>query len=183
MTIDKTRLRLLLGLGVILAAFGYLFLSGMEASQVYYLTVSEYQDRAAGLGAGEPFRISGRVQPGSVDLADNGLDLHFTVYDPARDESRLSVAYHGVVPDTFMENSEVVVEGSMTGATFQAHTLLAKCPSKYEALADEEAGKEAEAAGRWPARRWQRQRGPRSPRSPRRAWADGWPSWRSAAGD
>ncbi len=144
MTMDKTRLRLLVGLGVILAAFGYLFMSGMEASQVYYLTVSEYQDRAASLGPGDPFRVSGRVRPGSVNLADNGLDLQFTVYDPARDDALLSVAYHGVVPDTFMENSEVVVEGTMDGATFQAHTLLAKCPSKYEAMADEEARKEAE---------------------------------------
>jgi cytochrome c-type biogenesis protein CcmE len=151
MSIDKTRLRLLLGLGVILAAFGYLFMSGMEASQVYYLTVSEYQDRGASLRLQDPFRISGRVAPGSVELADNGLDLEFTVYDPARDGALLRVAYHGVVPDTFMENSEVVVEGSMADATFQAHTLLAKCPSKYEALADEEASKEAEAAGVRPA--------------------------------
>ncbi len=61
------------------------------------------------------------------------------------------MAYHGVVPDTFMENSEVVVEGSIRSEVFEAHTLLAKCPSKYEALADEEAMKEAEAAGHPPS--------------------------------
>ncbi len=145
MPLNKTRIRLLVGLGLILAAFGYLFMSGMKASQVYYLTVDEYQDRAASLAPDEPFRISGRVEPDSVVLSDTGLDLQFTVYDPGREDATLAVAYHGVVPDTFMENSEVVVEGTMKDDVFQAHTLLAKCPSKYEALANEEARKEAEA--------------------------------------
>ncbi len=145
MPLNKTRIRLLVGLGLILTAFGYLFMSGMKASQVYYLTVDEYQDRAASLAPDEPFRISGRVEPDSVVLSDTGLDLQFTVYDPGREDATLAVAYHGVVPDTFMENSEVVVEGTMKDDVFQAHTLLAKCPSKYEALANEEARKEAEA--------------------------------------
>jgi cytochrome c-type biogenesis protein CcmE len=151
MKFDKTRIRLLLGLGLILSAFGYLFFSGMEASQVYYLTVDEYQERAASLSPDEPFRVSGRVEPDSVILAENGMDLQFTVYDPEIKHATLAVSYHGVVPDTFMENSEVVVEGTIQGDVFQAHTLLAKCPSKYEALtdelADEETAKEAEAAG------------------------------------
>jgi cytochrome c-type biogenesis protein CcmE len=125
-------------MAVVLAAFAYLFLSGMEASQVYYLTVSEFNQRAAELEPGEPYRVSGRVQPGSIDLADNGLDLQFTVYDPERDDSLLAVTYHGVVPDSFMENSEVVVEGALGSDTFEAHELLAKCPSKYEALVGEE---------------------------------------------
>lgn len=146
MTFDKTRIRLLLGLGLILAAFGYLFFSGMEASQVYYLTVDEYQQQAASLAPDEPFRISGRVEPDSVILAENGMDLQFTVYDPERKDATLPVSYHGVVPDTFMENSEVVVEGTLQGEVFAAHTLLAKCPSKYEAMAEEDESGEAQAA-------------------------------------
>lgn len=148
MPFNKTRIRLLLGLGVILTAFGYLFISGMQASQVYYLTVDEYQDRAATLAPDEPFRVSGRVKPDSVVLSNTGLDLQFTVYAPGHANATMAVAYQGVVPDTFMENSEVVVEGTMKNDVFQAHTLLAKCPSKYEALADEEARKEAEAGDR-----------------------------------
>ena len=138
MPANKTRIRLLIGMAVVVAAFAYLFLSGMEASQVYYLTVSEFNQQAAELEPGEPYRVSGRVQPGSIDLADNGLDLQFTVYDPEMDESLLAVSYHGVVPDSFMENSEVVVEGALDSGSFEAHTLLAKCPSKYEALVGEE---------------------------------------------
>ena len=148
MPVSSTRIRLFLGLGLILAAFGYLFTSGMKASQVYYLTVHEYQERAASLPPDEPFRISGRVEPDSVVLSDTGLDLQFTVYDPGSEKATLAVAYHGVVPDTFMENSEVVVEGTMKQSVFQAHKLLAKCPSKYEALAEEETRTEAEAGDR-----------------------------------
>jgi len=79
MPTNNTRIRLLIGLAVVVAAFAYLFLSGMEASQIYYLTVSEFNQRAAELEPGEPYRVSGRVQPGSIDLADNGLDLQFTL--------------------------------------------------------------------------------------------------------
>ena len=46
----------------------------------------------------------------------------------------MSNRYHGIVPDTFVDNADVVVEGRLAGdGTFEAHTLLAKCPSKYEA--------------------------------------------------
>ena len=49
----------------------------------------------------------------------------------------LAVNYHGIIPDTFVDGADVVVEGALsTDGTFDAHTLLAKCPSKYES-ADE----------------------------------------------
>jgi cytochrome c-type biogenesis protein CcmE len=56
----------------------------------------------------------------------------------------LPVRYTGIVPDTFKDEAEVVVEGVLNPdkASFQAHTLLAKCPSKYEGLADTETGRE-----------------------------------------
>ncbi|MFQ5671083.1 MAG: cytochrome c maturation protein CcmE [Acidobacteriota bacterium] len=134
---DAVRIKRFIGVGVVLSAFGYLFFSGMKASQVYYLTVGEYESQAPDLKPGEPFRINGRVQSGSVTRSPEGLDLAFAIYDPAAENTTLSVTYHGVIPDTFMEDSEVVVEGKMHEGTFQAYTLLAKCPSKYEALAEE----------------------------------------------
>ncbi|MFQ5719381.1 MAG: cytochrome c maturation protein CcmE [Acidobacteriota bacterium] len=134
---NPARVKLLIGGGVILAAFGYLFVSGMQSSQVYYLTVSEFEQQANTLSPDAPYRISGRVQPGSVVRSDDGLDLNFAVYDVEKKDAVLPVAYHGVVPDTFMENSEVVVEGTLQRETFTAHTLMAKCPSKYEGLGDE----------------------------------------------
>ncbi|NIV47932.1 MAG: hypothetical protein GWN46_14570, partial [Gammaproteobacteria bacterium] len=49
----------------------------------------------------------------------------------------LAVHYHGIIPDTFVDGADVVVEGQLqSDGVFSAHTLLAKCPSKYES-ADE----------------------------------------------
>ncbi len=48
----------------------------------------------------------------------------------------LPVTYRGAVPDIFGPDIEVVVEGKWTpGGVFVADTLLAKCPSKFEAAA------------------------------------------------
>ena len=45
----------------------------------------------------------------------------------------IPVSYAGTVPDIFREGIQVVVEGRIDEAgTFQAETLLAKCPSKYQ---------------------------------------------------
>jgi cytochrome c-type biogenesis protein CcmE len=46
---------------------------------------------------------------------------------------QLRVSYRGVVPDVFGPDIEVVVEGKLTPAgVFEASTLLAKCPSRYD---------------------------------------------------
>jgi cytochrome c-type biogenesis protein CcmE len=147
MSLDRARVRLLIAGAVVLAAFSYLFVTGMRSSQVYYLTVSEYRTRAAQLSPTEPFRISGRVLPGSVEKSADGVHVRFAVYDPAAEAAVLPVAYHGVIPDTFMEGSEVVVEGSMVSDQFAAHTLLAKCPSKYEAIEGGGSGEATDARG------------------------------------
>ena len=45
----------------------------------------------------------------------------------------MPVTYKGVLPDIFADNVEVVVEGKYSqDGTFNAGTLLAKCPSKFE---------------------------------------------------
>ena len=39
----------------------------------------------------------------------------------------------GIIPDTFVDEADVVVEGARRpDGVFEATTLLAKCPSKYE---------------------------------------------------
>jgi cytochrome c-type biogenesis protein CcmE len=42
------------------------------------------------------------------------------------------VFYTGIVPDTFKDNSEIVVTGHLTPEGFMASDMTAKCPSKYE---------------------------------------------------
>jgi cytochrome c-type biogenesis protein CcmE len=121
---------LILAVGILLSV-GFLLFVGMNqpGGMVYYLTVSEFLQGAESRPGG--FKISGKVEAGSVDRGPGGRDLTFTI---AEDAARLPVRYHGTIPDAFSEEVDVVVQGSMADdGTFEAHTLIAKCPSKYEA--------------------------------------------------
>ena len=114
---------------VIVLAIAYLALTSLQNTMVYYLTVSELQARGP---SAQPVRVAGTVVPGSIVRSADGLAVTFTIADAG---GRLPVAYRGVIPDIFGENIEVVVEGRYRAdGLFEAHTLLAKCPSRYEAL-------------------------------------------------
>ena len=130
---DRRRLKfLLLGLGV---AGTMLFLLVLGVNRpggfVYYLTVKEFVDGGGRQGGG--YRVNGKVEPGTIDRHPSGQEVRFVMTDGA---AKLRVAYHGIIPDTFVDEADVVVEGAMgPDGTFDATTLLAKCPSKYEAAA------------------------------------------------
>ena len=65
-----------------------------------------------------------------MGLYKEGSTLRFIMTDGQQD---LPVSYVGVVPDSFKAGGQTVVEGKLDPeGTFQATTLLAKCPSKYE---------------------------------------------------
>jgi cytochrome c-type biogenesis protein CcmE len=115
---------------VLVLAVGYLVLTGMQNTTVYYLTVGELQSRGAA-ALGRPVRVAGNVTPGSVEKLNGGLALRFTVED---ESGSFPVVYKGgPVPDIFGEQVQVVVEGKVQAdGTFAADTLLAKCPSKFE---------------------------------------------------
>ena len=68
---------------------------------------------------------------GSIEKGELGtMRVRFLVEEGGRETV---VVYTGLIPDTFKDGSEVVVEGTYApNATFTAHTLFAKCPSKYE---------------------------------------------------
>ena len=71
--------------------------------------------------------------PGSIVRGAETQEVRFLVED---ESGRLTVAYSGVVPDIFADNVQVVVEGTQSeDGVFQAHTLLAKCPSRFEEAA------------------------------------------------
>ena len=101
-----------------------------QPGAAYYISVTDFK---RGQAHGDNFRINGKVQPDSIRRQPGGMDLSFTMTDGT---SLLPVRYHGVVPDTFAAKADVVVEGELgADGVFAAHTLLAKCPSKYEAAA------------------------------------------------
>lgn len=118
-----------LGSGIVLS-MAFLMVVGMNRSGgfAYYLTVSEFMKQGGQMADG--YRINGRVAPGSIERRPTGEDVLFTITDGT---SSLPVNYHGIIPDTFVDEAEVVVQGRLQqDGTFLAHTLLAKCPSKYE---------------------------------------------------
>ena len=106
----------------------------------YYVTVKEFTEK------GEPkgrFRVNGKVATGTIERMPDGRQVKFTIKD-MDGASTLRVDFAGIIPDTFVDDADVVVEGNRRAdGVFEATTLLAKCPSKYES-AD---GKPAVASG------------------------------------
>jgi len=129
------RIRFVVGFVIILSAIGILVARGAKNSMVYYVTVTELLGKPRGDDL-KGLRVTGKVVEGTIDRKD--FELSFQMTDG---QNALPVSYRGVVPDTFGEKGEVVVEGKLlqTG-TFEANFLMAKCPSKYEMSPDDPNG-------------------------------------------
>ncbi len=130
---DKRKLKFgLIGAGIV-ACMGFLLAVTLSSKSglVYYYTVSEFGKMSGTLDGA--VRINGKVEAGSILRKTSGMDVRFNVTDG---QAALPVEYHGVVPATFVDGADVVVEGSLRrDGIFDAKNLLAKCPSKYEAAA------------------------------------------------
>ncbi len=130
----KKQRKFLVGFGLVIAAIGYLIYTGATDATMYYLTVSELRAaiETGDVAYDENMRLHGKVVNGSIRRGDVGsLRIRFIAHEGG---VQAPVVYTGVVPDTFRDDSEVVVEGGYgRDGTFNAHTLYAKCPSKYEA--------------------------------------------------
>ena len=123
--------KIVIAVSLILVGLAILFSVGLRGSLVYYLTVSEFLDSGRRDDLGDHFRVNGNVVPGSIERTPEAPGARFLMTDGKR---QLAVLYARATPDTFVDGSEVVVEGSLgADGTFAATTLLAKCPSKYEA--------------------------------------------------
>jgi len=122
-----------IAVAVILVAVGYLLYTGVSDTMVYYYTVSEVAAKQAEL-TGQPLRVAGNVVPGSIVSDTDGVHHQFVIEEGGK---TMPVVYRDIVPDTFQDNAEAVVEGRIDDhGTFQATFLMAKCPSKYEAETD-----------------------------------------------
>lgn len=112
----------------ILGAVVYLVYANTQANAVYYMTVPELKQCT--VCAVQSVRVAGVVQAGTIQRNDAQQTISFTI---TNSKSTLQVVYNGVVPDIFRPGIQVVVEGRYTGTgPFQAQTLLAKCPSKFQ---------------------------------------------------
>jgi cytochrome c-type biogenesis protein CcmE len=134
------RKRFLFAALVVVAAIGALIYMGVRGSSMYYMTVAEVKAQADTV-YGDRIRMGATVVDGSIQSGADGV-TSFAVTDGT---NTLPVSYGGSLPDAFEGGADVVLQGQMTpSGTFEASSLLAKCPSKYEPSAQ---GGTASSAG------------------------------------
>ena len=123
---------LLIGLGIA-ATMVFMLVVATQKSDggfAYYVTVEEFVSNGQPQGH---FRVNGKVATGTIDRMPDGRQVRFTIVDKGGNTT-LPVDFTGIIPDTFVDDADVVVEGKRRGdGVFEATLLLAKCPSKYEA--------------------------------------------------
>ncbi len=136
----KKQSRFVAGAMVLVGVVGYLAVTGMKDSMMYYYTPDELSAKVTAdpsvrdLGA----KMGGRVVPVSVQYDPRTLDLRFTIVDIVSWRTTYPVHHNGPLPDTFEEGRDVVVEGKLAAdGTFQATTVLTKCGSRYEAVEED----------------------------------------------
>ena len=120
------RWKLVICLGIVVAAFGWIAIRGLTGNFVYYLTPT---DVVSGQEAdvGQRIRLGGYVVEGSVHRAKD--HLRFVVSDGAETMSVVSV---GSVPEMFDDGQGVVLEGALdSDGRFHSDTLLIKHNGEY----------------------------------------------------
>lgn len=96
----------------------------------YYMTVDEVNRAGAGL-VGQRVRVSGAVVEGSEEWVPQEVTLRFKIVD--ENGAQLPVVFYGPRPDNFQRAASAIIEGQMMAdGSFQAESLLLKCPSRYE---------------------------------------------------
>lgn len=126
------------GIGIIVVSLGALAWLGYGESKTYYHTIVELQT-LQGLERTHRIRVGGTVQAGSIQRLSGRVDFVLEGEGKA-----LPVSYVGSepLPDTFKDNSQALVEGSLAkNGSFVAEHVQAKCASKYEAAPTAGAGK------------------------------------------
>jgi cytochrome c-type biogenesis protein CcmE len=118
------------GIGVIVAALGFLAWLGYGESKTYYHTIAELS-ALTGSARSQRMRVGGTVASGSIRRLSGRVDFMLE-----GEGKTLPVSYIGSdpLPDTFVDKSQALVEGRPgPDGRFIAEVVQAKCASKYEA--------------------------------------------------
>jgi cytochrome c-type biogenesis protein CcmE len=116
---------------VLVLAFGGLLWSTLREGTEYYKHVEEVSAQP-NAWYGKKLQLHGYVVPDSILRKRDSLDYRFQVQSKG---AVIPASYTGIVPDTFKDEAEVVLKGTLTpsGFTVEPNGVMAKCPSKYEA--------------------------------------------------
>jgi cytochrome c-type biogenesis protein CcmE len=115
---------------VLVLAFGGLLWSTLRDGTEYYKHVEEVSAQPDAW-YGKKLQLHGFVVPDSILRKRDSLDYRFQVQSKG---AVIPASYTGIVPDTFKDEAEVVLKGTLTpdGFTVDPNGVMAKCPSKYE---------------------------------------------------
>lgn len=121
------RLVLVVAAAVAVIAALLLAMWGLRDRAAYFYTPTEVV--AGKAAAGQPIRLGGMVEEGSLAKQRDGVTVRFVIGDgPAR----VPVVFRGILPDLFREGSGAVAEGRLTqDGTFVADNILAKHDERY----------------------------------------------------
>jgi len=115
---------------LILALAGLLYSTLSEGTE-YYKHVEEVMVDP-GAWHGKNLQLHGYVVKDSIMRKRDSLEYRFKVQSKG---AVIDASYTGIVPDTFKDDSEVVLKGRLDADGFHVvpNGVMAKCPSKYEA--------------------------------------------------
>jgi cytochrome c-type biogenesis protein CcmE len=118
---------------VVVGAVGYLMVSSLDDTMIYYKTVDELLAESARFD-GKPIRVNGVLVPTSVRQKPGTEQFRFKL---SKRGQVLDVAYAGILPDSMQDGRDLVVQGMLQASEklFVADQILTKCPSKHEAKA------------------------------------------------
>lgn len=132
--------RFYIGLVGVALVVTYLIWTGVNDTMVYFLTPTELVAKVADDPSFHEVgvKVSGEVVPGSYEKGGGDMEHHFVVKDLENEDVRIPVVYREILPDTFTDDVEVVLEGHFReNGVFEATTVLTKCGSRYEASPEE----------------------------------------------
>ncbi|HCV26439.1 MAG TPA: hypothetical protein DGN59_23560 [Candidatus Latescibacteria bacterium] len=120
-------------IGSVVVALGIvaLLIMGVRQSSARHMTLDVLLVEADGV-ADRRIQLGGCVVvPGTIEWDEYRHRPEFQITDG---ENEIAVRYTGnaVLPDTFQDRAQVVIEGHYQDGRFDAEIVFAKCPSKYE---------------------------------------------------
>lgn len=131
---------------VSVAVAATLVLMSLGENMMYFYSPS--QVHAGEVPHNAKIRIGGLVVKGSVERAQNSLDIKFDLTDTVK---QVTVYYTGILPDLFREGQGIVAIGKLDGdSSIRAETVLAKHVENYMPPEVSEAIKTAAEGGTMP---------------------------------
>jgi cytochrome c-type biogenesis protein CcmE len=115
---------------VLVLALGGLLYSTLSEGTEFYKHVDEVMVNPAAW-QGKNLQLHGFVVKDSILRKRDSLEYRFKIQSKG---AVVDATYTGIVPDTFKDESEVVLKGRLDANGFRVapNGVMAKCPSKYE---------------------------------------------------